>query len=241
MTPAIIVEYKNNKEVLVEFQDDYKYQYTTLYIHFKNKDIYNPYDKSEFGKGYIGVGKYNSSKSNKKVYHCYRIWLTILERCYSDDTNKRQVTYKECDVCDEWLCFQNFAEWYLAHEYECGGEKLCIDKDILFHGNKTYSPDKCILTPNRINSLFAKSGAIRGDLPIGVSRYWYDNNRYLASMKIGNKRSYSIGIFDSIEDAFNAYKIEKERLIKNIAEEYKNIIPQKLYNALYQYEVLITD
>ena len=118
---------------------------------------------------------------------------------------------------------------------------LCVDKDILSHGNRIYCPEKCILVPNRLNSLFAKSGSIRGDLPIGVSKYWYDNNRYLASMKIGNKRSYFIGIYSSANEAFEAYKIEKEKLIKNLAGEYKNIIPKKVYDALMNYEVLITD
>ena len=240
-TPAVIVEYKNNKEVLIEFQDEYKYQYTTSYSHFKNKAICNPYDKSMFNKGFIGVGKYNTSRNNKDVHRCYHIWIHILDRCYGNTNNKRHESYKDCEVCEEWFCFQNFAEWYMSNLYKINDEVLCIDKDILSHGNKIYCPEKCILTPNRINSLFAKSGAIRGDLPIGVSRYWHDNNRYLASMKIGNNRNYSIGIYNSVDEAFQAYKIEKEKLIKKIAEDYKDKIPKKLYDALCAYEVLITD
>ena len=33
----------------------------------------------------------------------------------------------------------------------------------------------------------------------------------------------------------------KEKVIKQIAEEYKNVIPQKVYEAMYKYEVEITD
>ena len=36
-------------------------------------------------------------------------------------------------------------------------------------------------------------------------------------------------------------KLNKENLIKQIADEYKNKIPEKLYNVMYTYEVDITD
>ena len=34
---------------------------------------------------------------------------------------------------------------------------------------------------------------------------------------------------------------EEENYIKQVADYYKDKIPQKLYDALYNYEVLITD
>ena len=40
---------------------------------------------------------------------------------------------------------------------------------------------------------------------------------------------------------FKQYKIMKETYIKQIADEYKELIPNILYNALYKYEVEITD
>lgn len=49
------------------------------------------------------------------------------------------------------------------------------------------------------------------------------------------------GYFDSLEDAFYSYKINKEKYIKKVADKYKNIIPRKLYNAMYQYKVEVTD
>ena len=33
----------------------------------------------------------------------------------------------------------------------------------------------------------------------------------------------------------------KENYIKQIADEYKDLIPEKLYNAMYEYEIYITD
>ena len=50
-----------------------------------------------------------------------------------------------------------------------------------------------------------------------------------------------MGSFDSEEEAFYAYKEFKEQYIKQVADEYKDKIPKKLYDAMYKYEVEITD
>ena len=50
-----------------------------------------------------------------------------------------------------------------------------------------------------------------------------------------------IGRYDTIEEAFLNYKQFKENNIKQTADKYKDLIPQKLYEALYKYEVEIND
>lgn len=57
------------------------------------------------------------------------------------------------------------------------------------------------------------------------------------------KRSIEVhdDFYDSIEAAFNAYKCEREKYIKEIALIFKGKIPTKVYNALINYEVEITD
>ena len=51
----------------------------------------------------------------------------------------------------------------------------------------------------------------------------------------------NIGTFDSEEKAFHAYKQKKEWFIKNVAEEYKEELEPRVYEALYNYKVEITD
>jgi hypothetical protein len=114
-----------------------------------------------------------------------------------------------------------------------------LDKDILIKGNKIYSPDTCIFVPHEINMLFIKRNAKRGKYPIGVS-YDKQKKKFEASCSINNKQK-RIGRFSTAEDAFNAYKIYKEGLIKQVATIYKAKIPYELYNALINYEVEITD
>lgn len=50
-----------------------------------------------------------------------------------------------------------------------------------------------------------------------------------------------MGTFRNEEDAFNAYKLEKEKHIKQLADYYKDTLETNVYNALYNYKVEITD
>ena len=120
---------------------------------------------------------------------------------------------------------------------------MCLDKDILHKGNKIYSSNTCIFVPNRINVLFTNCKKTRGNYPIGVTKN--DNNRFRARCNIlddNNKiKSVHLGYFGTPEEAFNAYKIFKENYIKEVADEYKDKIPNKLYEAMYNWRVDITD
>ena len=40
---------------------------------------------------------------------------------------------------------------------------------------------------------------------------------------------------------FYTYKEFKEKYIKEVADQYRKYIPKKLYDALYKYQVDITD
>lgn len=46
---------------------------------------------------------------------------------------------------------------------------------------------------------------------------------------------------NDINEAFLSYKKAKEDYIKEIADMYKDKIPQKLYDAMYKWEVNIDD
>lgn len=73
---------------------------------------------------------------------------------------------------------------------------------------------------------------------IGVS-YNKRLNKYTSQGNVfgDKKKSLHIGVFDTELDAFNAYKNAKEKYIKEVADKYKGIIPNKVYQALYDYEI----
>lgn len=191
--------------------------------------------------GYTGKGNYKKS-THKKIYE---IWRDMLRRCYDEKRLKKYPTYRGCEVCEEWHNFQNFAQWYEENYYEIEGQKMCLDKDILIKGNKIYSPQTCMFVPHRINVLFTKSNNIRGEYPIGID-YQKRSDKLRVRCEIceeGYKKRIYLGVFppNEIEKAFMAYKTFKEKYIKQVADEYKDLIPDKLYKALYIYEVEITD
>lgn len=39
--------------------------------------------------------------------------------------------------------------------YECDGESMAIDKDLLFPGNKKYASDKCCIIPQTLNTMLS--------------------------------------------------------------------------------------
>ena len=191
--------------------------------------------------GYIGVGKYRKSTHGR----IYEVWRDMLRRCYDDKRQIKSPTYKGCTVCEEWHNFQNFAKWYEENYYEIEGQRMHLDKDILFKGNKIYSPQTCIFVPQRINLLFTKSNAIRGLYPIGIDFHKKSGKlRVRCDIYEENcKKRICLGMFlpSETEEAFAVYKKFKENYIKQVANEYKDFIPKKLYDALYVYEVEITD
>ena len=236
-----IVEYNNYDDVWIEFQDEYKIRVHTTYKHFKNGGVKNPYHKVMYNIGYFGQNKY-SRKTHPKIYDT---WHDMLKRCYNPYYINKHLTYIDCYVCEEWHNFQNFAKWYEENYYEVENQRVHLDKDILNKGNKIYSPETCIFVPQRINVLFTKSDNKRGKYPIGVSYYSKDKALYVncSIIENDNKKQKYLGIFSINEpyQAFTCYKNFKEKYIKQIADEYKELIPIELYEAMYRYEVEIND
>lgn len=238
----IIIEYRGCHNIDVYFP---KYNYIAKnkeYKNFKKGEIKYPYEKRYYGIGYFGEGKYKTRKNGKHT-KCYKTWKNMLQRCYDEEWQEKHPTYKGCTVCDEWHNFQNFAKWYEENYYEIEGQRMHLDKDILVKGNKIYSPDTCIYVPQTINSLFVKSDKSRGNSVIGTSPR---NNKYqvhchIINTEIKKSKQEYLGTYETQEEAFEVYKYYKEKNIKEVANYYKGLIPQKLYKGMYNYEVEIDD
>lgn len=237
-----IVKYNNNRDIWVEFQDEHKAKVHTQYYNFKNGSVSNPYYRSVYNVGYIGQGKYSKATYLK----IYQTWQDMLRRCYNENERWKAPTYEKIIVEEYFHCFQNYAKWYEENKYECNNEKMEIDKDILEKGNKIYDRTHMIFVPKRINDLFIKCDASRGEYPIGV--YWDKRkNKFRAQCRILNEEGKSekveLGYYETPEKAFYKYKKFKENYIKQVADEYyqADLIPERLYWAMYWWEVNIDD
>ena len=237
---AFIVNYTNCNDITVQFKATGELVKTT-YLCFKKGLVKSHFTPSVYGVGIIGNEK--SKDENGESLKSYETWRHMLERCCSGEFKKKYPTYKDCTVCEEWHNYSNFKKWYDENYYNIEGERMCLDKDILVKGNKIYGPETCVFVPQNINTLFTKRNKVRGKYPIGVS-FDKNANKYQALCNIfynGKSKLKGLGLYNTIEDAFNAYKQFKEANIKQIADYYKDKIPYVLYEAMYNYQVEITD
>lgn len=238
----VIVDYRGCMDVDVYFPEyDWVYKSVT-YQKFKDGGVKCPYERSVYGVGYFGNGEYKAWENGKNT-RIYNTWYDMLKRCYDKEYHKKQPTYKDCKVCDEWCNFQNFGDWYNENYYEIEGEKMHLDKDILVKHNKIYSPETCVIVPQAINKLFTKRQNDRGDSAIGTSPVdgKYMVRCHMINPKTGKSKRKYLGIYDTQEKAFKIYKYYKEKNIKMVADYFREQIPDKLYDALYNYEVEIDD
>ena len=212
------------------------------YQSFKNGNIKCPYEPRTYGVGYLGEGEYKT-RENGKLHKYYKIWSYMLMRCYDPKYQEKEPAYKGCTVEKYLLNFQNMCEWLEKNYYEIPGERMCLDKDILYKRNKIYSRDTCIFVPEKINLLFTKRDNSRGKDPIGV--YQLPSGNYQVSCNNGYGRKIYLGTYSTKEEAFRIYKNYKEKLIKEVIDSYKGKIPEPYYSrlkeAMYNYKVEIDD
>lgn len=239
-----IVEDNGKNGIVVEFQDEHKMKVHSIYGNFKSGSIKNPYYPSVYGVGIIGTKYPRTINTGKRNLREYETWKHILKRSFDNDTKRRQPTYQGVDCCKEWLYYENFYEWLCSqpnYDKWHNGKSWAVDKDILCKGNKLYSPENCCLVPPNINCLFLKREAERGKYPIGVR---YTNDGFLAVCRNPFlDKAVELGYYSTPEKAFQAYKVYKEDIIKQVAEvEYKDDnITEECYQSMMKYEVEIDD
>lgn len=221
-----VLEYVNKTNVCVEFQDSNKARCWFRTTNLRSGKFKNPYHKSVFGVGYLGEGLHRCSKDSKLTV-TYVIWNSMLRRCYSEVYLKGKPSYIGCTVCEDWHNFQVFAGWFEKVFYYTAGWEL--DKDILYTGNKVYSPKTCCFVPKEVNSIFTKVSANKEKKPIGVKNT--KSGKFYCVCNWRNKRK-SLGVFDTREGAEASYIKEKVRLMLNISAIYENTLDPRVIEKL---------
>jgi len=196
-----------------------------------------------YGVGVSEGGKFLRSdvtEDSKRKFSTveYRTWYNMLLRCFDEDYHIKKPTYIGCSVSENFKNFQWFAEW--CNNQVGFKSKFHLDKDLLVPRNKVYSEENCVFLPPVINAFLLKNQALRGDTPIGVN-YHITQQMYKVRCGDGYGKRVNLGSYTCVEEAFNVYKRHKESLAKRLAEEYKNVIDPRAYEALMNYEVKIDD
>jgi len=187
-----VVNYFGWNNVEGEFIDT-GYRTSAHATHIRSGNVKDKYFPSVFGVGFVGKGTY-LTKLNGKLTLQYVTWKSMLQRCYSENFQARQSTYKGCVVSTEWHNFQYFCLWFDENYSE--GKHL--DKDIKIDGNKIYSPEFCLFVSKADNTIKAHAKNYAFINPTGevvkiynLAEFCRDHN-----LNYGTMRSVHGGIFN---------------------------------------------
>lgn len=160
---------------------------------------------------YVVMPRVNGTR---KCCEIYDIWRGMLRRCYAEEYQMSRPTYKGCTVAPDWHTFSNFKAWHDQQGYTKGME---LDKDIIYPGNKVYSPETCVYVSTELNRLLVKSTAVRGKYPIGVVKHPSKGNGVkIFQSRINMHGKYvSLGYYDTPEEAHEAYVQAKIKYIQD--------------------------
>lgn len=223
---AVVLEYISSTSVIVKFMCDQTTKEVTVQ-NLKSGSFSNKVSTRCVDKNKSFLRKYARSKLRG-----------MNERCYSEKYHHKYPSYIGCEISDNFKNFDYFYEWCCT-QIGFGNKDWHLDKDILVKGNKLYSEETCCFVPQEINALIVLQKSTRGSLPIGV-RYNKMFNLYYSSMRVFGLNK-DLGMHTAPEEAFYAYKEGKEEHIKEVANKWKDQIDVRVYNALMNWTIEVTD
>ena len=231
----IITKYVNASNVHIKFLNT-GYETVTLNSCILSGEIRDRYFPSVHGVGIVGEESSRDSNGNKLKE--YFLWNHMLTRCYGKKAKLKLPSYEDCTASTNFKYFPYFKDW-CSKQIGFGNEGWQLDKDILVKGNKIYSEDTCCFVHAEINSVFIKCDRSRGEYPLGVN-YHKAARKFVAQISYRKIKTH-LGLYDTAEDAFKAYKKSKEKLIKSLADKYMDVLDPRVYKAMVEYEVEIGD
>lgn len=149
--------------------------------------VFDRFSPSICGVGFIGNGK---SKVNGVHLKSYKVWQSMIHRCYRKKTQDRQPSYIGCTVVKEWHSYQIFAKWFDDNYIE----GMCLDKDIKQAGkkNKVYSPETCSFVTLADNTTEAHAKKYMFVSPVGEVTYIYNLSEFCVKNNLGRGNMGSV-------------------------------------------------
>lgn len=178
---------------------------------------------------------------------------TMYKRTHDKEFKKQFPQYADATMYKPWEDDPELAIEYLESIiYECNGEQMVVDKDLLCKGNKDYAPGKICWLPWTLNVMLSNSKKhysgkynrqYNTELPYGV-RYDSARDKYYAEIQMdkllrgdSEPRKLPKRYRDTPEEAFADYKKHKEAYIIMMADKYVDWLPMEIYDALVNYVV----
>lgn len=172
-----------------------------------------------YGKAYFDVNVIEEYDKKRKSL-AFRTWSSILHRV-------GEFSYKNVDVCKEWLLFSRF-EIFHNKWYKKG---FVIDKDLLSGEDKIYSPNTCTYMPGYLNN------SISSEFNNHLYSFSYSKGQYSFVIAEVKTRVLAKTLKDIIHK-FAVYRCMRVRTYYNTC--WKDLRPEarEKINKVYQVEYL---
>lgn len=174
---------------------------------------YSVYSSRELPRGA------DNKRRQELVWHCpyHEKWVNMLGRVYSSYYHKNNPSYIGCSVSEDFKHLTDFKVWVENQPCVDWRDKQ-LDKDLLFKGNRLYSPETCVFLSRRVN-LFLNVGGKPNKYLIGVTDADSKINPFWGSCKDPLKRySTHLGYYKTEIDAHLAWKAKKHEYALELAD-----------------------
>jgi thymidylate synthase len=140
---------EKNSRYIVLFNDTYSCTEATR-PNIRRGQVRDPYKKTIFGEGCIGV--YKEEHSYRKF--AYNLWYNMMRRCYDPSIPEYQLYGGAGIFVDQsWRCFSNFLrdihDIVYFDQWKQAPNKFDLDKD--YFSSNCYSKETCIFLPSKYN------------------------------------------------------------------------------------------
>lgn len=228
----VVIEIKSSKEVYIKFDNTGGIN-KVWSIQIRKGEVKDKFAPTVYGFGFIGNENIKQDVLTKKASD---LWRSMILRCYSTESNRSFASYADKTVCEEWRSFLLFKLWFIekvnSGHYKEGWH---LDKDLLFKGNKVYSPTTCVFIPKEINLALplSKNGKDYGYIE-------YRGKCRASCMNILGKTEH---LYGTKEECINWYKNKKRESLLSKAELFKGELEPQAYLALINYanDILTVD
>lgn len=122
-----IIGVESKGAVKIRF-DDTKSTRVVPYSVASKGSVRDFYAKTMAGIGYIGEGEHKTCDGSGVNSHAYSSWRGIITRLKD-----------ESQICEEWKCFQTFADWFYANVKD--GYRISVKTGK--GGERYFSPETC--------------------------------------------------------------------------------------------------
>ena len=164
------------------------------------------------------IGAAQQISSMTKVYD------NMLNRCFGKEKLCSTSSYWGVNISKPWLSDRReFYKWYTDNFYYLSDSEIpVLDKDVKGQNclNGTYSAEKCLLLPKRINKAIVAKCKVRYDDKL--QKYYYINTSIKQKL-----------FFEDINSLYADYCNFKQRNLESIVGEYT--LPQEVRRSLKEF------